>query len=357
MIDWRESMAQSYEYCEVDPLTWQDARILGTVSSAELTFDADSDTGGSASFEMDEDPGEVYIRVYLVAEQGGETERHPLGTFLAQTARQTQEGARVYYEVDAYTPLIELSEDLPPIGHCAPSGQVIMDVIADDCASHCRAPVSAGASGSILDAPWCAEPQESWLDFLASMAAKGGLSMRPDPMGRIVLAPARLPSAMAPVFDVRDDECSIVQPDARVTRDVYEIPNRVEVVHSTNSGCHFASAENDHPDSPLSTAARGRRVTHRETSPSVPSGLYGEELSRWLDSEARRILAEKGSFEREMTYTRGFVPGVGVGDCVQLDLASVGVRGRAIVASQSISCETGCQVVEKVRWQEVPGWI
>lgn len=66
MIDWTRGMAQTFEFREVDPATWQDARPLGCISSAEIEFDSESDTGGRATFESSEDLGERYVRAYLV---------------------------------------------------------------------------------------------------------------------------------------------------------------------------------------------------------------------------------------------------------------------------------------------------
>ena len=44
MIDWTESMDQSFEYYEVDPNTWKDIKLILTVKSCSIKRDEDSDT-------------------------------------------------------------------------------------------------------------------------------------------------------------------------------------------------------------------------------------------------------------------------------------------------------------------------
>ena len=57
MIDWTQPMAQTFEFCEVDPDTWQDARRLLEVKGGELSFDEGEDTGGHATFRTSEPLG------------------------------------------------------------------------------------------------------------------------------------------------------------------------------------------------------------------------------------------------------------------------------------------------------------
>ena len=85
MPNWKEAMQQTFEYYIVDRNTWKDAKPLTNVKSCSITRDLDTDTLGSASFELTDSIGECYVRVYLITIQNGVKERHPLGTFLVQT--------------------------------------------------------------------------------------------------------------------------------------------------------------------------------------------------------------------------------------------------------------------------------
>ena len=71
MADWTAAMTQTFEYYTVDPGTWRDVRRVTTVTSSSIKRDLSSDTLGSATFDMTETLGEVYLRVYLVTVQNG----------------------------------------------------------------------------------------------------------------------------------------------------------------------------------------------------------------------------------------------------------------------------------------------
>ena len=109
MIDWSSSMQQTYEYYIVDPKTWKDDTKVSNIKSSSI--ERDSETLGSASFEMGDLIGECYIRVYLVAIQNGITYRYPLGTFLVETPSTKFDGKTHTISADAYTPLKELKEN------------------------------------------------------------------------------------------------------------------------------------------------------------------------------------------------------------------------------------------------------
>ena len=354
MIDWTRGMAQTFEFREVDPATWQDARPLACITSAEMEFDSESDTGGRATFESSEDLGERYVRAYLVAQQDGSApERVPLGTFLTQTSSKDADGAFSRYRLEAYTPLLELSDDMPPLGFSVPAGSDSVTAAADLAALHCRAPVAASPVSQALSEPFSAEPDETWLQFLSALLAKAGLSLAPDAMGRICMVPRRDPGSIAPVRGFRDDESSVMCADVSETRDLYGVPNTVEVVLPGEASGTSARAVCGDAGNPASTVARGRTVLARDTSPDAPDGLGGAAAEAWLAEEARRQLAEKCSASREAVYTRGFDPAVRVGDCVALDIAAAGVRVRAVVTRQRVVLGEGCLVEETARWAEV----
>ena len=116
MADWLSSMQQTFEYYTVDPKTWANVKLIDNVKSCTITRDADTETLGSATFDIIESLGESYIRAYLVIIQNGVKERHPLGTFLIQTPSSSFDGKIRSVTMDAYTPLLELKENPPPLG-------------------------------------------------------------------------------------------------------------------------------------------------------------------------------------------------------------------------------------------------
>ena len=117
MPDWLSSMQQTFEYYVVDPITWKDTKKLDTIISCSITRDLETETLGSATFKVSDFIGECYIRVYLITIQNGITEKHPLGTFLVQTPSTSFNGKVQSISMDAYTPLLELKENMPALGY------------------------------------------------------------------------------------------------------------------------------------------------------------------------------------------------------------------------------------------------
>ena len=127
MADWLSSMEQTYEYYTVDPSTWKDVAKLDLVKSCTISRDSEAGTLGSATLDITDVLGECYIRIYLVTIQNGIKERHALGTFLIQTPSSSFDGKKRSVSMDAYTPLLELKENLPPLGYSVLKGTNVMD--------------------------------------------------------------------------------------------------------------------------------------------------------------------------------------------------------------------------------------
>lgn len=350
-IDWTREMEQTFEFFEVNPATWQNERRLSEATSMEVTSDMEAELGGSATLEVTEDLGEAYVRAYLVASQHGETERHPLGTVLVQAADWDDDGTHTGWRAEGYPPLLELQDDSPDIGYFAPAGADAVEAAGDMAALHCRAPVVRGSGRCALAEAFCAEQDETWLDHVSALLDRAGYTLLCDPLGQVLMMPRRDPASMAAVWTFDDGNASIVQPGISGSHSLYKVPNTVQLVHSADGYAVTARAVNESADSPSSTASRGRTVLDRDTAPEVPDGLTAAQAQAWLDAEAAARL-RSAVCEHEIVYVHGFTPAVRVGDCVQLDFRRSGIRAKALVVAQTISCETGGQVTERARWTE-----
>lgn len=342
MPDWGRSMNQTYEYYIVNPLTWKNEKQIDKVISAKLVRDAENDTLGSASFDCDEDLSDKYIRTYLVTMQDGIKERIALGTYLCQSPTMSFDGKRTNISQDAYTPLIELGETPPPIGYSLLTGDKIMEMAARLAREHMRAPVVPANSEKTLQTDFVSDINDTWLAFLKDLIANADYRFDIDPLGQILFEPIIETKKMQPVFTYTDDNSSILYPDISLERDLYGVPNVVEVVYSGNEGKLYSRVSNDDPDSITSTVNRGREVVYRETNPSVAAGLTQGQL----DEYAEKLLSNMSSLEYTLTYTHGYCD-VRVGDCVMLNYERANVtRLKAKVIRQTITCEPGCPVEE-----------
>lgn len=342
MIDWLSSMQQTYEYHIVDPNTWGDKAMLKNVISCNIDYDEDNETLGSATIDCDEDISDCYVRVYLVMIQNGYTYRRPLGTFLVQTPSIKFDGKSRSTSLDAYTPLIELKEKYPPLGYTIRKGENIIKTASGIISENVRAPVSYGKSDETLFENFVAELDDPWLSFLTDLIANAKFHFQLDDLSRILLAPDQDTASLRPVWTYTDDNSSILYPEMTIERDLYGVPNVVEVVYSKDDLYYYARAVNNDPNSPISTVSRGREIVHRVSDPDIP----GNPNQTQLDAYAVQLLRDLSSLEYTLTYTHGYCP-VRVGDCVRLNYTRAGlVNVKAKVKKQSIECVAGCPVTE-----------
>ena len=342
MIDWLSSMQQTFEYYTVDPNTWRDVKKIENVISSTIDRDSEAETLGSATITMSEAIGECYVRIYLVAIQNGKTYKVALGTFLVQTPSWSFDGKTKEISVDAYTPLLELKENLPPIGYSLLEGENIMNIAYRLCRERVRAPVIEAVCDTNLYDDFVANTNDTWLTFLTDLIKNAKYVFDLDEMGRVLFLPVQETASLQPIWTYTDDNSSILYPDISLDRDLYGIPNVVEVVYSSGKDNYYARVVNDDPNSPISTVNRGREIVHRVTNPS----LYGDPTENQTQEYAERLLKELSTLECTVTYSHGYCP-VRVNDCVRLNYTRSGISGvKAKVISQSIDCSAGCKVTE-----------
>ena len=343
MTDWLSSMQQTFAYYIVDPGTWKDMKLIDTVKSCTITRDAEAETLGSATINVHESVGECYIRVYLVTIQNGIRERHPLGTFLVQTPSISFNGRLQDISMDAYTPLLEFKETPPPLGYSIFKNANIMDMAYRLARERARAPVVKTDCSELLAMDFTANTDDTWLTFLTDLIANAKYEFALDELGRILFSPKQDTASLQPVWTYNDDNSSILYADISVDRDLYGIPNVVEVIHSNGAGYYFVRAVNDDSNSPTSTVRRGREIVHRVSDPD----LVGDPTESQVQDYANQLLRELSVLEYTVSYTHGYCP-VRLGDCVRLNYSRAGITDvKAKVISQSIRCEPGCPVTEK----------
>lgn len=343
MADWLSSMAQTFEYYTVDPGTWGDDKLIDTITSCSITRDSSTETLGSATIVSTEPIDECYMRTYLITVQNGVKEKFPLGTHLVQSPSTKFDGKVSTVSMDAYTPLIELKENPPPLGYSILKNANIMDNAYIIVRDNARAPAVKATSTEKLYSDFVANTDDTWVTFVADLAANAKFELGIDEMGRILFYPVQELESLQPVWTYTDDNSSILYPEVTIDHDIYGIPNVVEVIYSNGANYYYAKVVNDDPDSPISTVNRGREILYRDTDPSL-SGIPKEAQ---IQEYAETLLKKLSSIEYTISYKHGYCP-VRIGDCVRLNYESAGLYGvKAKVISQTIDCSTGCTVTEK----------
>lgn len=342
MPDWTKSMQQSFEYYTVDPGTWRDKERINNVKSCTISRDSDADSLGSATIDADNLLGECYVRVYLKTIQEGITERHPLGTFLVQTPTSKFDGKVRNISMDAYTPLLELKENPPPLGYSILKNDNVMSVAYQLSREHARAPVVEVKDDTKLHYDFVSNINDTWLTFITDLIANARYELSLDELGRILFAPLQDISSLQPVWTYNDGNSSILYPEVSVNHDIYGIPNVVEVTYSNGSDSFSARVVNDDANSPISTVNRGREIVYRDPNPS----LNGNPTEHYIQEYAEQLLQSLSTLEYTITYTHGYCS-TRLGDCVRLNYIAAGLNDvKAKVISQSIKCEPGCPVTE-----------
>lgn len=343
MPDWLKSMTQTFEYYIVDPGTWKDSFRLDNVKKSTITRDAEAETLGSATIDVTESVGECYIRVYLITIQNGVTEKHALGTFLVQTPSSSFDGKIRNVSMDAYTPLLELKENPPPLGYSLLRNENVMSTAYRLCRENARAPVVKTENTMELHDDFVANTNDTWLTFISDLIANAKYHLDLDEMGRILFSPDQDTASLQPVWTFDDSNSSILYPELDMEHDLYGVPNVVEVIYSKGGYFYHARVVNDDPNSPISTINRGREIVHRVTNPDS----IGNPTQHQVEEYANQLLRDLSSLEYTITYSHGYCP-VRLGDCVRLDYSKAGLRDiKAKVISQTIDCTPGCKVTEK----------
>ena len=343
MPNWTSTMQQTFEYYTVDPYTWKDISKIENVISSSIKWDYSTETLGSASIDVNEPIGECYVRIYMITIQNGVKEKHPMGTFLVQTPSYRFDGKTKNITLDAYTPLLELKENYPPLGYFLAKGENILNSAYLLGREQLRAPIYKTTNGETLKENFIANINETWITFINDLLKNADYRLGLDELGRVIFLPEQDTQSLQPVWTYNDDNSSILYPDLDIDHDLYGIPNVVEVIYSRGNEHYYGIATNDDPNSPISTVNRGRKITKRVSDPS----FYGLPTQARIQEYAEQLLREVSTLEYTITYTHGYCP-VRVGDCVRLNYSRSGLNGiKAKVISQTIDCKPGCPVTEK----------
>ena len=346
MPDWTKSMQRTFEYYIVDPDTWKDTQRIDTIISSSISWDLTADTLGSASINLTNLLGECYVRFYLITLQNGIRERRSLGTFLVQTPSSTFDGKYRSIQVDAYTPLIELKENYPPLGYTILKNENIMTNAFSLTRTNLRAPVVEAISDKTLDYNYTTNQDDTWFNFIYDLITQADYSFDLDELGRILFAPKQRIEEMSPVWTFNTDNSSILTPSVTMNHDIYGIPNVIEVDYTLNGRPYTAKAINNDPMSPISTISRGREITKRITN----AQFNGIPTTGMLDEYAAKALREYSKVSYKLSYSHSYCP-VRIGDCVRINYPEAGLENvKARVVSQSITCDTSMTVNETAEY-------
>lgn len=331
MINYGNGISATYYAAKVDPQTWSDAGEISIISGS-ITKKAGSDLVQSADITVSEDIGtEAWIRVYMIAEQGGAKERVPLFTGIVSSPSRNIKGAQETRKLDCYSVLKVAADILLPIGWFAPArtngGELIRILLSD---LPCPVEVDEGSPNIISS--FVAGNNDSKLSVAQEIAAAINWQIKVNGDGSVRICPK--PLTIAGTFD--NIENDIIETSVTDNRDIFSVPNVLRVT----LGGSAATARDDDPDSIYSTANRGREIWAQEDAKLAA----GESLGEF----AVRRLKELQNPSRKLDYTRRFQPDVDVNDLVSIVYPKQNIGDVFRVQSQTITLSHGAKVKEEV---------
>lgn len=329
-MDWNRGFSAKYVLANVNPETWHDTSETEFMSGS-IDRDSTSSLVESAEVKVDEDPGEHWIRIYLMAHQTGGAAKVALFTGLTGSPERSLDGNRVTYSVDCYSVLKPADDVLVARGYYAPGGsgaRLVRELLSVSPAPVVIVGQSPGITSSIV-----AEDGETRLSMANKILDSIGWVIRISGDGTVAIM-AETPESTR---TFGKDENDVLETNITDSYDWYSCPNAFRAV-SEEYG--IGIARDDSPKSVLSTVSRGREVWMEETG-VTPSG------SESMAEYALRRLREEQEPARTVKYTRRFFPDILPHDIVTLNYARQDLVGMFRVKSQSIELGYGCRTTEE----------
>ena len=336
MINWSKGISAKYYASIVDPNTWRDISDISitggsvkyTDSGVRVTADVEC-----TSFDSEK---EYWIRLYLVARQGGEIERVPLFTGIASVPDVTYHGNKATIKIQCYSALSIAEKIYLPLGWYASEGSNGADSIKDLLFDIVKVPVVIDSVSDdelpIISQSIIAESEETNLSMVDKILLAINWRLLIDGDGTIHIAPPS--SSVSGSFDYRNND--IFEMDVSISNNWFDIPN---VFRAVGSGVSSIAKDED-PNSPFSISNRGREIWANETDVVLTEN---EKIGEY----ANRRLKELQSVQKTLDYTRRFDPDVKISDHVQINYLGQGISGIYYVKSQTLTIGYGGRISEQ----------
>lgn len=304
-MDWTSpDMRNSFEYELVDPfdldVSWG---WLEGATGGRITESYRGDYRSTASVEIDgeQPPASALVRVWHVAQAGGEELREELGTFSQGRPSLSYRNGRMTGSVPLYSAMWRLAQDVRPASATYAAGTNVAD--------HFRRVVSeAGCTPRLhpsIDEDAGFPSEHTWAGGESVLAechacanALGGM-VQVDAHGRVAIEPYQLPSARADSFAIDQSTAVIERGGVAVT--AADWFNCV-VVTATVDEAEYVGVAKVAESHPLHM----RRVGYWKTDYRAMSDPPEEGVQEAVDAEAASVLAQEASepavYSADMLY-------------------------------------------------------
>lgn len=354
MADWSEPFDAEYRHMRVSRATGLETELLAQFDQAgTLSYNQDKQTKASGTCTVHEalDIGADLVRVYLDAtgQVTGWHESVCLGTYLPSVASYDVDGGTRKATVKLDGRLKELADDDFEAPVSAPAGTDPVAFAAQVVAGCGLEAVGELESGYALSVPWSfglESGEESKLAAVNALLDLAGFSSADtDPYGHVVFSRYADPDDRAPSHSFAEGGNARFLAQMTDERDAADVKNVVKAVYSTQDSTTVGMAVDSDPASPWSTVSLGRRV--------VGTYEYSDEATQAeADAKAAELLRSNQSVIHRVTLRHVLVPGLQVGDVVDVDWPTGGVSGRFAIRAQDTDLGAGCLVTSEVKRSE-----
>lgn len=345
-MDWLKPFKSSYRFARVSRETGYELEEVLGIIGGKITVNQDTAIFESANLNTAEyiDLGSDWLRCYLDAEQGGETESVCLGTWDATVPARNIDGYRETCTAYCDGLLGELRDDSFEAPISIPEGSNIIQYaqsIAGDL------PVNATPSDSVLGSAWTfgldGDNGGSKLQAMNSLLSLAGYSSAStDPMGNIVLKPYIDPASRNPVWTFEEGLNATFLAQAQEELDTRDVANVVLAIYESSGETTIGTAVDDDPNSPYSTVSMYRRKVAKYKYNSTATQAEA-------DSKAAELLRTNQSVIHRVTLKHIHCPAM-VGDVVRVKWPSAGIDASFTIRTQEIEVgSAGCLTTSELR--------
>ena len=316
----------------VDPMTWRDVDKVsitdGSISRANngLMESADVDC---VNYQQGI---EQWVRIWMDAKQGDDTEHVALFTGLASSPERSLNGTLEKTPLKCYSVLKPAEDILLQRGWYAPAG-IAGSTLVRQLLSVTPAPVEVVEGAPAIQTSIVAEDNESNLTMAQKILDAINWRLKISGDGRITICPKA--SDVSGQFDAIDND--IIEPELKISYDWYDCPNVFRAISDDLTGI----ARDDSEKSPLSTVNRGREVWMNESNCDLADG-------ETLEEYALRRLREEQQKQVVISYDRRYIPGIVPTDRVRLHYPAQRIEGDYEIVSQKITVGYGSSISEEV---------
>lgn len=323
-------------------------KTLDTVSDCTIDYSSLSTLRASANVKMKEDLTVDYlndrIQPFCIFRKGNQEIRFPMGIFLLNSPKRGDNDSTVYREIECYSKLQILSQDMFGERYFIPAGTNYIAAVAQIISSSGETKINLDPYSAVTPVDKEFDIEMSKLNIINELLKEINYnSLNVDRDGYFISSPYVLPVDREIEYEYIDDEISVISPGAFEELDLFNVPNVfVRYLNNPERPPLRSVYENDNPDSITSISSRGRRIVDIRAVDDISS-------QGALDDLTIRDAYNASQIYGHLEFETAIMPFHDYLDCIYLRYQPLGISGKYIETSWSIHCKAGAKMKHRAR--------